>query len=274
MDKTFWLSLRESDFALPAGHEIGTLTNELFSHLSSLDPELRDDIAYVTYANWLKRGLYPLEQIRTHVTRLFNNLQHGLGERDTDSVFLRSFSALFLAEITHNNNKKPQFEPQETAVLLERALEYLASELDPRGFVPVKGWAHALAHTADWLMVLAKNPHLDAASLLRILEAISAKLRKSTDWVYLHGEDDRLANAVLSVFRRGMVSTEQVKVWLAALSADWQGAWMDEARTRAFFNVRNFLRAVHLALVNADDFPQKNELQVLLLETLENLQPY
>jgi hypothetical protein len=123
-------------------------------------------------------------------------------------------------------------------------------------------------------MVLAKNPHLDAASLLRILEAISAKLRKSTDWVYLHGEDDRLANAVLSVFRRGMVSTEQVKVWLAALSADWQGAWMDEARTRAFFNVRNFLRAVHLAQVNADDFPQKNELQVLLLETLENLQPY
>jgi hypothetical protein len=274
MDKTFWLSLRESDFALPPGRDIGSLTDELFSHLSSLDPDLRDDIAYVTYANWLKQGQYPLEQIRAHVARLFNNLQHGLGERDTDGVFLRSFSALFLAELTHNNNKKPQFEPQETAELLDRALDYLAAERDPRGFVPVKGWAHALAHTADWLMVLAKNPHLDDASLLRILEGISAKLKNSTDWVYLHGEDDRLSNAVLSVFKRGLVSTEQVKSWLAALSADWQGAWMDEARTRAFFNVRNFARAVHLSLVGADDFPQKGELQGILLETLENLQPY
>ncbi|MBI5932624.1 MAG: DUF2785 domain-containing protein [Chloroflexi bacterium] len=274
MDKTFWLSLRESDFALPPGRDIGSLTAELFSHLSSLDPELRDDIAYVTYANWLKQGQYPLDQIRVHVTRLFGNLQHGLGERESDSVFLRSFSALFLAEITHNNNKKPQFEPHETAELLNHALAYLAAERDPRGFVPVKGWAHALAHTADWLMVLAKNPHLDAASLLRILEGISTKLKNSTDWVYLHGEDDRLSNAVLSVFKRGLVPAEQVKAWLAALSADWQGAWMDEARTRAFFNVRNFLRAVHLALVSTDDFPQKNELQVLLLETLENLQPY
>lgn len=274
MDKTFWLSLPQNQFALPAGHDIGTLTDQLFSHLSSVDPELRDDIAYVTYANWLKQGHYPLGVIRAHITRLFGNLQRGLGERDTDGVFLRSFSALFLAEITHNNNKKPQFELHETAELLNHALAYLASERDPRGFVPVKGWAHALAHTADWLMVLAKNPQLDSASLLRILVGIAAKLRGSSDWVYLHGEDDRLANAVLSVLKRGLVPTEQVKSWLAALSSDWQGAWMDEARTRAFFNVRNFLRAVYFAIVGAEEFPQKNDLQAILLETLENLQPY
>jgi len=274
MDKSIWLSLPKNDFALPAGHDIGTLTEELFSYLSSLDPDLRDEVAYVTYANWLKQGLYPLDQIRVHVARLLVNLQHGLGEREADSVFLRSFSALLLAEIAHNNNKRPQFEPQEIANLLDRALDYLASERDSRGFVPIKGWAHALAHTADWLMVLAKNPHLDANSLLRILDGVSAKLRNADNWVYIHGEDDRLANAALSVFKRGLVSTEQVKAWLAALAADWQGAWMDEARTRAFFNVRNFLRAVHLGLVSADDFPNKGELQEALLETVNNLQAY
>lgn len=274
MDKTFWLSLPENRYALPAGHNLVTLTDELFSYLSSLDPELRDDIAYGTFANWLKLGLYTNEQIRAYIAHLTNNLQIGLGEHDTDSVFQRAFSALLLAEIVHNDNKHPTLESHEVLDLLNHARNYLATERDPRGFVPVKGWAHALAHTADWLMVLAKNPQLDASSLLRILEGISAKLKNSNDWVYLHGEDDRLSNAVLSVFKRGLVPTEQVKSWLAALSADWQGAWMGEARTRAFFNVRNFVRAVHLALVSADDLPQKNELQDILLETLEGLQPY
>ena len=274
MDKTFWLSLPEKQFALPAGHDLLLLTEELFSFLSSPEPELRDEIAYPTYANWLKQGLYPVDQVRAHIARLANNLQIGLGERDTDSVFLRAFSALFLAEIVHNDNKKPTLESGEIHDILNQALHFLAAERDPRGYVPVKGWAHSLAHTADLLMVLAKNSHLDSSALIRILDGISAKLRQANDWVYVHGEDDRLTNAVLSVFKRGLVSLDQIKTWLEALTADWKDAWMDEANARAYFNVHNFLRALHLGLASADDFSNKGELQNILLETVSNFYPY
>jgi hypothetical protein len=38
---------------------------------------------------------------------LLSNLEKGIGETESDSVFLRTFSVLLLAEIVHNDNKKP-----------------------------------------------------------------------------------------------------------------------------------------------------------------------
>ncbi|MGE5251618.1 MAG: DUF2785 domain-containing protein [Bacteroidota bacterium] len=275
MDKSFWLQIRQNEFAFPEGHDLPALTEELLGYLGSVDPELRDTIAYETFATWLAHGLYSPDQLRAYALRLQLNLQEGLGEPESDGLFLRSFSVLCLAEIVNNDGQYPFLDADEVRNILSKGLAYLEAEADPRGYVPEKGWGHALAHTADLLFVLARSHHLHADDLARILNAIAAKLVNSTNWIYVHGEDDRLARAALTVFERDLLDAATLEAWLRALTSPgeegWKEAWADEGRAAAFFNTRNFLRSVALRVINADSVPHREQLQSLLLEANASL---
>ena len=277
MDKEFWISLGKNDYAIPEGHTLEELTKTLFSYLGSTDPELRDDIAYIVYANFLKREMFPRDEITVHVAELLSNLEYGIGETETDTVFLRAFSVLLLAEIVHNDNKKPLLEEEQIKSILEKGLWYLDAEKDPRGFIPVKGWAHGLAHTADLMLVLGRNRQTTKLDLEKILQGMADKLVHSSNWIYLHGEDERLANAVMSILGRSLVSVDFLRSWLKSLvepEPDWKGAYMDEGQAKAFHNVRNFLRSVWVAVHSSDGLPQKEGIESAVFEALNNLKPY
>ena len=278
MDKDFWVSVARNDFRVPEGYTLANLTEILFSYLGSTDPELRDDIAYIVYANWLKREMYSSEELKAHVDRLLSNLDKGIGETESDTVFLRTFSILLLAEIVHNDNRKPILEADQIERILAKGLWYLDAELDPRGYIPVKGWAHALAHTADLLLVLARNRNIDESDLMEMLSATSNKIVHSTNHTYIHGEDERLANAILEILRRNLIPTDQLESWskpfISPNGKDWKGAYMDEERNRAFQNTRNLLRSVYLTLIaQPDDFPNRDRLTSLVFESLKELRP-
>ena len=278
MDKLFWRTIQENQYAIPADHTPTSLTAELFSYLGSTDPELRDQIAYETFANFLKRDYYSLEEIEIYIANLLANLDIEIGEVESDSVFLRSFSVLFLAEIVHNDNKAPRLKGPVIQTILEKGLRYLASEKDLRGYVKGKGWAHALAHTADLLLVLGRNLNTSEREHTLILIGMSEKLIQSTTWVYAYGEDDRLSRAALEILRRSTLSATFVRRWQDSLikpnDGSWKGAWTKEQTTRAFFNVRNFVRSLYLQVSTEDGFPLQEELEQMLLETIQNLRPY
>lgn len=274
MDKQFWLAIKENKYAFPEGHDLKALTDELFSYIPSLDPELRDEIGYEVFANWVETEPYSAEQLRSYLARLLENLQIGLGEHESDSVFGRAFSILFLAEIIHRDNQQPYLEAHEVSETLDRVLAYLAAENDPRGYVPIKGWAHALAHTSDALMVFARSPHLNSTNLGQILTAISEKMRSATGWVYVHGEDDRLARAAVTAFAREALTLDQIKHWLEGLSTNWQGAWKDEGKSHAYHNTRNLLRSVHLQVLSAKDLSRKEELAALAFDAASGIRPF
>ena len=278
MDKDFWVSIARNEFRVPEGYTLANLTDLLFSYLGSTDPELRDDIAYIVYANWLKREMYSREELKSHVEKLLSNLDKGIGETDSDTVFLRAFSILLLAEIVHNDNKKPIMEKDQIEEILGKGLWYLDAEKDPRGYIPVKGWAHALAHTADLLLVLARNRNIDGADLSRMLTATSAKMVHTTDHIYIHGEDERLARAILEILRRDLIPSEQAENWSKSMTQqndkDWKGAFLDEQTNRAFQNTRNLLRSVYLALIaQPGEFPNWERLSGWVLETINTLRP-
>lgn len=274
MDKQFWLSIRENKYTFPKDRDLASLTDELFTYIPSTDPELRDTIAYETFANWIETEPYSASDLRGYLARLLENLNIGLGERDTDTVFGRAFSILFLAEVIHRDNQHPYLESTEVIESLNRVLAYLAAERDPRGYVPAKGWAHALAHTADALMIFARSPHVDSSGLMSIFNAVAEKLRSAIDWIYVHGEDDRLARAMVTAFARNLLSVDQVKGWIESLTTDWKGAWQDESRTQAYFNTRNLLRAIHLRVASAKELPHKEELGTILLDSANAMRPF
>jgi hypothetical protein len=277
MDKEFWVAIAKNDYAIPEGHTLNELKRILFTYLGSTDPELRDDIAYIVYANWLKREMFTKEEVQAHINELLGNLDKGIGETESDSVFLRTFSVLLLAEIVHNDNKKPLLEKDQVQSILTKGLWYLDAEKDPRGHIPVKGWAHALAHTADLMLVLAKNRNTQKDDHEKILQSIANKLVHSTNWVYIHGEDDRLANTVLMVLQRHLVTAEFLKSWLESLTKPeiaWEGSYTHAGQANAFHNSRNFLRSLSESVRTTEELPEKETVLQLVHEALDNLKPY
>ncbi|MCC7117279.1 MAG: DUF2785 domain-containing protein [Anaerolineales bacterium] len=280
MDKQFWFDLRDNDYKIPEGYSLADLTEELFSYIPSADPELRDGIAYETFANWLDKDQYTLEQIRPYIPRLAINLQSGIGERDTDTIFGRAFSILFLAEIIYHDNKDPFLEKDDAQSILAKGLAYLNEERDPRGYIAEKGWAHALAHTADLLFVLSSNRFMARAELEQILTAITEKLTAPSDSIYAFGEDDRLVQAVLGAVQRKLLDEFFYKEWLKGFLFSegrrraWKGSFANPEMHHAYFNSRNFLRSLHLKILEKPKLASRDFLLSEIANTLNELKQF
>lgn len=198
----YWHAVIESDFVPPDDASLPSLLRELSGYLSSTDPELRDEIAYQVLTQWLYvQRLVPAELQQELLDEWRGNLSKGIGEAGTDSVFLRSFSALMLSVAIALDNQAPWLDDAEFDRVLQSALAYLRDERDTRGFDPEQGWVHSVAHTADLLKFLARSSHLEVSEQGAILTAIADKLSR-LDHVLIHGEDERLARAVAAIVAR------------------------------------------------------------------------
>jgi hypothetical protein len=95
--RPFWLALAKT-CAVPAGESAFGLVGEAVSLLGSPDTEWRDDVGYGVVASCVyRKKLLKPEERRALGARLSANLRQGIGEAGTDSVLLRSFSALDLS---------------------------------------------------------------------------------------------------------------------------------------------------------------------------------
>jgi hypothetical protein len=260
MDRSFWRVIANDENALPQGEWVAELTPELLGWLGSTDPELRDEFAYRILAAWIERGQYGAEQLRTMAKQMTANLEAGLGERGTDSVYLRTYSVLILMEIVAHDNANPFLDQADLDGFLEAALGYLLRERDLRSWVPGPGWANAIGHTADLLMMLARSPHLGGGELQRILDAIADRLLSPTPVVFVHHEDERLAYATLNVLRRNLIDRTWLVAWLDRFTAapgqeSWRAAYASEAESAARANVTAFLRSLYFQLILTEDAP-------------------
>jgi hypothetical protein len=254
MDRSFWRVIANDENALPQGEWVAELTPELLGWLGSTDAELRDEFAYRILAAWIERGQYAPDQLRTMAKQMTANLEAGLGEEGTDSVFLRTYSVLILMEIVALDNASQFLERNDLEGFLETALGYLRRERDLRSYVAGPGWANAVGHTADLLMMLARSPHLGAAELQRILDGIAERLLTPDPVVFVHHEDERLAYAVLNVLRRDLVDRPRLAAWLDRFAAppgkdSWRSAFASEGETAARVNVSAFLRALYFQVL-------------------------
>jgi hypothetical protein len=273
VDRSFLRFLVESH-ALPQGDWVRELTPELLSWLGSSDGELRDEFAYPILTAWIERGQYGPDDLREIVGQMLANLGKGLGESGTDTVFLRSFSALILMEVVARDNAEPFLDGREVRDLLGATLDYLRRERDLRGWVDGLGWAHAAAHTADLLMMLSRSRHLGVVELAGLLDGIADRLLTPSDTVFLYQEDERLAYTVLNVLRRGLLDRAAVTRWLGRFVRptgfdSWQPVYVEPGLTVARVNVTSFLRSLYFQLLLIKSPPE--ELERLLEAVVEVL---
>jgi hypothetical protein len=280
MDKEFWQAIVKNDCIVPPGHTAGEYLDELLQNLGSTDAELRDELSLTILSSWLGGRAYTVEQMRALLSPLMDNLNKGIGENGTDTIFLRTFSALILAELIHCDNKQPYLTQNEVLDALEKTLTYLLAERDPRGYVPGKGWAHALAHTADLLMVLASSRHLNAENLEEILRGIETRLINSGHTIYTNDEDERLARVISVILEQGLLDIEKFALWSQSLvrvdgHSRWKDAYLDEERDRARHNIKTFLRSLHYRLIKSGKQKiQAMEFIPVLQENLKVLTPW
>jgi hypothetical protein len=255
----FWLELAK-DCAVPVGESASGLVSEAVSFLGSPDSAWRDDVGYgVVAACVYQKKLLTLEERRALVARLSTNLRRGIGEAGTDSVLLRSFSALDLSVLAALEDVEPTLDAAGYRKLLDDALAYLRDERDLRGLEPRVGWIHATAHTADLLKLLARDPRFAPADQARLLEAAWSKMTAPGTPVFTHAEDERLAATLVSAARRPDFDPAILDSWLARFAAlektVWKKAPPDPATLDASQNARNLLRSLYVLLSMPEPTP-------------------
>ena len=208
----------ENEYKLSEGTDPLPRVLEMMPHIGSPDSELRDDMIYMTLAQWIAvQDLLDGEQLRTILPILLDeeHLFFKIGEKDTDSVFMRSFSMLNLGLLIEAHNKNAYLNKNDVQSIKVAILRYLSEENDFRGYVleDDKGWAHAIAHTADCLYELILTPEMEAGDLIEILGAIRSKLGASTI-VFIHEEDERLVYPAIAALQRKVLREVDVREWL------------------------------------------------------------
>jgi hypothetical protein len=272
-DQAFWQAIAKNHYAVPANQSAAALAHELSQLLGSPDPQLRDDLAYSIFANWIARPnvLQPSE-LQALADQWRGNLKSGIGESGTNTVLKRSFSALCLSMIAERDAKTPFLGEARYHELLADALTYLQSERDLRGYDAKLGWIHANAHTADLLQALAASSLLTKEEESSILSAIGTRL-SSAPQVYTQGEQDRMAATVLAVIRRPSFDATAFESWLTRLQDEDKQVWANPLKPETLARYQNhtyFLQALAVRLSLEPESSRIAEFKSRLLSILRS----
>jgi hypothetical protein len=253
---TAWRARLDPD--RPLDKTIAELLPEVEQMLASPDPERRDTIAFELLSRWLRtEGAVDDATVAALRDRLVARTAAEPPAAPDDSVYARSFAALGLSVIAAREVAHPTWDAATLDAQIAAAVAYAERERDLRGHTGAGGWAHAAAHTADWLKFLARHPSLTEAQARRVLDAVRALVTRRHGVRFSHGEDERLAAAARAVLRRGLLDDEALDGWLARVAEPIGKPWpapFDPVLYAAQRNARDLLVSLFVAL-SFDDAP-------------------
>lgn len=277
MPSGFWQQVVADGLKVPQDRSLVEMTEDLTRMLGDPDPEIRDGIAFPTMATWIDDGVYD-DLLVGLGDGMCHGLDIGLGEVESDTVFRRSFSALILTECIDRTTKAALGGPNVVLRWGDKVMGWYSRERDLRGFVPGKGWAHAVAHGADALGALARSPVMGRLELTVILDVIADRLLTPTDAFFVAGEGDRLAFATMHLLRRDILGIDVLEPWVARLAAGAVGRGsIDRNPYLVAGNVQCYLRSLHLQLqlnTAASGHPAvRSDLLLVLADRLRETNP-
>ena len=259
-EEALWVILRplkDSSDAAPSGVPKGTI-GALIAALGSPDPALRDDLAVSTLVRWIVMDRQLSDDVLHDLharARSADGALYLLGERDTTSVFRRSFSLLLLALLHAADNATPYLQSQEWEGTVETLERVGMEELDLRATVPGMGWAHAIAHAADLADELARSQHCTSETGARILAALGGLIDR-LDHPFLGEEDDRVSMALAALTANKHISIPDVRK--VAGAADGNCMELPGARRT---NWKAVARSLFFRLENVSDREEAEQLQ-------------
>ncbi|QYH51805.1 DUF2785 domain-containing protein [Liquorilactobacillus hordei] len=179
----------------------------MMNNLGNVDPELRDTLIYSLFARGFEEKSFTTKQQQMIITGFINNLGlfTEIGRKKDDRVFLRSFSALLGSILLDADGETPLFTDKQRELIFKSAIDNLKKESDFRGYVPEKGWAHAIAHGSDFLGYSISHKNFHTADINSIFDVMRCIMNKLTV-PFIDEEEQRIAYA----FFQG-VSSKNIK---------------------------------------------------------------
>ena len=267
----YWSQVQATGFEVPSDRPLDDLTAELTTMLGSTRPEVRDGTAFPALVAWIERGVYD-DLLAGLGDGMVAGLSVGLGETGTDTVFRRSFSALILAACLERDNVQHLLPPGKILEWGDRAATWLLAERVTRGFVPDKGWAHAVAHGADTIGALGESPHLAGPEHALLLDILAERLlQQPLEQPLEAGEPDRIAAAVMLILRRDNLGTDVLEPWVHRIGAaanPFRGP-VDRDPYAPTAAAQDFLRALFVQLsLSPDPPPVRSDLLLVVIDAL------
>ncbi|SMF78892.1 Protein of unknown function [Paenibacillus uliginis N3/975] len=247
---SFLRDVRDNNYKVPEGTDISQVVHEMIQHIGSIDDELRDKLIYGTLHRWIMNQELSIELVRQvlYVTLDDDHLFYGIGDNDQDTVFTRSFSALFIALALHYNDILNYLTENEYEYIYSRVTLYFELEKDFRGYILDKGWAHSIAHAADVLGFISASSYYSQKHLLVILELIGEKACVS-NYYFINDEDERMAEVVIQIVKRNILKKDILINWVQQIgSIERLESYPEDDIIRG--NTKNLLRSVYFKLLN------------------------
>ena len=251
------LEIKNNSYTIPSNIDFNYLVNLMIKNIGHIDPVVRDDLIYsilsylIVRTDKLNNKLSDILEICLDDDHLF----YKIGEVGTDSIFTRSFSMLLLATIIYNHRKNNIFSHDEVVRAYGKVKEYFKAEKDLRGFVEKKGWAHAVAHSADTLDEFALCSEIDVNDLKDLLQIFKDKICEG-EYTYINEEDERLVTAVTTILSRKLITEEYFIDWIKEFTQfNKKGIYPYDSNLK--INIKNFLRSLYfrlLPLENMDNY--------------------
>ncbi|GEL78223.1 DUF2785 domain-containing protein [Tenuibacillus multivorans] len=271
--KSRLLKLKESRNHLNRD-KLHLLTKAMLTHLGSTDSELRDGLIYTQFVQLVLDDLFSddelIQILETCMGEDFLYDRIGIGE--SDAVFKRSFSSLLIAVILHKNAENQFLDLKKLIKVADRLLEYLQLEKDIRGYVEGKGWAHSIAHVADTLAELAKQPNLPEVYLEKIFIAINWKMSFDKR-LFSADEDERMTITVMNLLSSGLntqTMIRSIKHVAGELVNDFLTGQQSYFHSR--MNYKAFLRSLYFNVMEIETY--SNLVNALHQSNKDLMKPY
>lgn len=182
-----------------------TILKAMLGNIGNEQAQIRDQLNYRLFIQALSENAWSEESIHQFVGKLVSNegLTFQLGEKQSASVFQRSYSALFLAAIVNADRQLAYLTDNEIAQIAQQAIELLDKEQDLRSFVnEQQGWAHSIANVSELLCAIIQHPKYPIRYTAQILQAIRTAIWKG--YVFQDDEEERFCNIIEALLKQGI----------------------------------------------------------------------
>lgn len=100
--------LKNNEYSIPKSSNVENLIEQMLDKIGSVDGELRDDLIYTTFSNWILNDYLSVNVLQRLLDTILDeqHLFYGIGQSNSDSVFTRSFSMLLIPLILMADQKK------------------------------------------------------------------------------------------------------------------------------------------------------------------------
>jgi hypothetical protein len=241
-------AIKANEFKILESMNAFDMAIAMLEYLGDSDSELRDDLIYSTLGRWITTGVFNKEQLKQILAAILDDkhLFYKIGEKDTNSVFMRAFSVLIVASIVYVHREDSFLEYEELINVKNKVIKYMEEEKDVRDYVIEGGWAHTTAHSSDTLDELSLCKEFGREELLEILKAIKLKVSIS-DHAYICYEDERLAYATNSLISRNLLTEEEVSEWIKSF-LEYDKKIDFPNHYYLITNIRNYLNSLYYRL--------------------------